>query len=83
MVTILYVHLAISCMLYIIKDSVFKKIFSTPNKINYIWNKKSRLALLIDSFIKEDEYAEIYKEIQTLINSSDLNPDPAKTGVCR
>ncbi len=81
MVTILYVHLAISCFLYIIKDSVFKKIYSTPNKMNYIWDKKSRLALLVDSFIKEDEYAAIYDEIKVLINGGDLNSNPAKTGV--
>ena len=77
MIVFLSMHLAYSYIMYAANDKIFKNMDKEKNKVSYVWNKKTRLALLLDEFASTDQCKESYEYLMSLINGTDLNPKPA------
>lgn len=74
-------HIAYSCLVSLIKDSILSKVVESDSKVNFLWQKKSRIGLVVGSYMESDEYLNLVKHLNDLIYSTDNNLKPSKGGI--
>jgi hypothetical protein len=72
------IYLLYSYIMFVSEDKVVNGMYDADNKVSYIWNKKTRFALLLDEFSNTNDCIKSYNYLNNLINGSDLNLNPGQ-----
>jgi len=72
------IYLMYSYIMFVSNDKVISDITKVENKVGYAWNKKTRLALLLEEFSNTPDCMRSYEYITSLVNSTDLNLNPSQ-----
>lgn len=71
------IYLLYSYIMFVSNDKVISEITKVDNKVGYAWNKKTRLALLLEEFSNTPDCMRSYEYITGLVNGTDLNLNPS------
>lgn len=70
------IYLVYGYLIHISDDRIISKVTKVDNKMHYMWEKKSRLALLLDEFSNTPDCIKSYGYLTYLINGTDSNLNP-------
>lgn len=71
-------HILYLCLVEIVQDKILLNVVNSDNKIKFLWEKKTRVGLVIDSYMNSDEYIKMKKYFDSLINGADCDLESSK-----
>jgi hypothetical protein len=72
------IYLVYAYIMFASNDKIISEVSKSGNKFSYIWNKKARLALLLDEFAGTTDCVKSCDYLNNLVYGSDLDLNASK-----